>query len=85
MCEKRSEYKVLVGKREGNRPHGPRRPRFEDNIEMHFKELPWKSVGLDLSASLQGRLWGFCEHGNELSGFVTYGEYLDRLKTASVI
>ena len=45
MWEKRNDYKVLVGKREGKRPHGPRRPRLEDVIKMHFKKLPWKDVG----------------------------------------
>ena len=34
-----------MGKREGNRPHGPRRPRMEDNIKMNFKDLPWKGLG----------------------------------------
>ena len=31
MWEKRNGYKILVGKREGNRPHVPRGPRLEDN------------------------------------------------------
>ena len=44
MWEKRNEYKVLVGKHEGNRPLGPRRRRLEDNIKMNFKEFSWKGV-----------------------------------------
>jgi hypothetical protein len=32
--ERRGTYRVLVGKPEGNRPHGRLRRRWEDNIKM---------------------------------------------------
>jgi len=37
-------YKILVGKREGKRPHGRPRLRWEDNIKMYPKEMGWKGV-----------------------------------------
>jgi len=46
MGERRSAYRVLVGKPEGKRPL--QRPRFrrEDNITMDFQEVGW-GHGLD--------------------------------------
>ena len=38
MGEKRGVYRVLVGKREGKRPLGRPRRRWEDNIKMHLEE-----------------------------------------------
>jgi hypothetical protein len=32
--ERRSVYRVLVGKREGKRPLGRPKPKWEDNIKM---------------------------------------------------
>jgi hypothetical protein len=37
MGEKRSAYKILVGKREGKRPLARPRPRWEDNIKTDFE------------------------------------------------
>jgi hypothetical protein len=42
MGERRAAYRVLVGKPEGKRPLGRRRPRWEDNIKMGFKK--WDRV-----------------------------------------
>jgi len=39
MGERRSEYRVLVGKPEGKRPLGRPRCRWEDNIKMGLQEL----------------------------------------------
>jgi len=33
--------------------------------------------GLDVSGSGQGPVAGPCEHGNELSGSIPYGEFLE--------
>jgi hypothetical protein len=33
--------------------------------------------GLDLSGSGQKQVVGSCEHANELSGFIKFGEFLD--------
>jgi hypothetical protein len=37
--EKRGVYRVLVGKREGKRPVGRPRRRWEDNIKMDIQEV----------------------------------------------
>jgi hypothetical protein len=41
----RNTHKILVGKREGKRPLGIRRYRWEDNIKMDIGEIMWESVG----------------------------------------
>jgi hypothetical protein len=38
MQEKRTSYKTLVGKPEGNRPLGRPRRRWEDNIKTDLRE-----------------------------------------------
>ena len=38
MGERRGIYRVLVGKREGKRPLGRTRRRWEDNIKMFFRK-----------------------------------------------
>jgi len=39
MGERRSVYRVLMGKHEGNRSVGRPRPRREDNIIMDLREV----------------------------------------------
>ena len=39
MGEGRGVYRVLVRKREGNRPLGNPRRRWEDNIKMDLREV----------------------------------------------
>jgi hypothetical protein len=39
MGEERGVYRVLVGKREGKRPLGRSRYRWEDNIRMDLQEV----------------------------------------------
>ena len=39
MGERRGVYRVLVGKREGKRPLGRPRRRWEDNIRMDLQEV----------------------------------------------
>jgi hypothetical protein len=41
VTEKRSAYRLMVGKPEGKRPLGRQRRRWVDNIKMHFKEIGW--------------------------------------------
>jgi hypothetical protein len=41
MGENRDVYRILVGKREGERPLGRPRHRWEDNIKMDLKETGW--------------------------------------------
>jgi hypothetical protein len=39
--EKLEEYRVLVGKPEGNKQLVRHRSRWEDNIKMDFREVRW--------------------------------------------
>jgi hypothetical protein len=41
MVEKRNAYMILVVKREGKRPVGRPRHRWEDNIKMGHREIGW--------------------------------------------
>jgi hypothetical protein len=45
MREMRNAYKILVEKREGKRPRGRFRHRWEDNIRTHLREIMWKDEG----------------------------------------
>jgi hypothetical protein len=73
MCESRGEYRVFLGKPEGKEPLGRPRRRWEDNIEMDLQEegiwtvSSWFRIGTG----------GTCECGNELSGSMKCGEFLD--------
>jgi hypothetical protein len=44
MGEKRSAYRLLVGKPEGKRPLGRPRLRWVDNIRMGHGEVGWGDV-----------------------------------------
>jgi hypothetical protein len=44
MGEKRTVYRILVGKPEGKRPLGEPRWRWVDNINMNFVEIGWGGV-----------------------------------------
>jgi hypothetical protein len=46
MGEKRTAYRILVGKPEGKRPLGRLRRRWDDNIKMNLREIGWG--GMDL-------------------------------------
>ena len=45
MGESRDVYRVLVGKREGKRPLGRPRRRWEDNIKMGYQEVGCGGMG----------------------------------------
>jgi hypothetical protein len=52
MGRGRGVYRVFVGKREGNRPLGSSRRRWEDNIKMDLQEvgcggMDWIEVAQD--------------------------------------
>jgi hypothetical protein len=52
--------------------------RLGDNIKMG-KEIRHDGLALDSSDSWQDPLAGFCEHGNESSGFLQGRKFLDQL------
>jgi hypothetical protein len=41
--EKKSVYRVLVGKHEGKRPLGRPRLRWEENIKMDLQKVLWEN------------------------------------------
>jgi hypothetical protein len=49
MGEKRTAYRILVGKPEGKSPLGRPRRRCVDNIKMDLREIGWD--GMDWSGS----------------------------------
>jgi hypothetical protein len=51
MKERRGAYRVLVGEREGRRPLGRHRRRWQDNIKMYLREVGW-GHGQDRSGEL---------------------------------
>jgi hypothetical protein len=42
--EKNNAYRILMGSREGKRPLGRPRRRWEDNIKMVLREIGWGSM-----------------------------------------
>ena len=70
---------VLVGKPEGKRPLGTPRHRWEDNIKVDLQEERL-GYGLDSAGSGQGQVACSCECGNEPSGSIKCGEFLDSVR-----
>jgi len=83
MVEGRGLYRVLVGKSGGKRPLGRSRRRGEDNIKMDLLEVG--CAGKDWIELAQGQVAGTCECGNEHSGSIKCGEFLDWLKTSYLL
>jgi len=77
MGERRGVCRVLVGKPEIKRSLGRPRRRWEDNITMGLKEVGCGVYGLDRAGSGYGKVAGTCECGNEPSGSIKCGEFLD--------
>jgi len=78
--ERRGVYRVLVGKPEGKRPLGRHRHGWEDNIKMDLQEvecggMDWIELAQDMDR------WRALECGNEPSGYIKCGEFLDWLRT----
>jgi len=70
MGNKRNAYGVFVG-REGRRELVRRR------LKWGHKEIRMGGCGLNSSGSIYSKVMVCCEHGNELSGFIKCGEFLD--------
>ena len=81
MGKSRGVNTVLVGKPEGKRPNGRPRRRREDTIKVDLQEVGYGGYGLDRCSSGYGQVAGTCECGNELSGSIKCGEFLDELRT----
>jgi hypothetical protein len=64
-----------VGKPEGKRPLGRSRRRWE-YIKIDFQEVGL-GHGLDWSGSEHEQVAGSCVYGNEPSGSIKFGEFLD--------
>ena len=72
MWERIGIDRVLVGKRPIGRP----RHRWEDNIKMNLQEVG--CGGMDwIKLAQDGQRAATCECGNELSGSMKCGEFLD--------
>jgi hypothetical protein len=66
----RNAYNILVGKLEEKRPLGRPQPRWENNIRMDIRKIGYEGVDCMHLAQDRGPVAGFCEHGNEPSGFI---------------
>ena len=73
-------YGILVGKPEGKKPLGRSNHRWKDNIKMDLKEIGWVRMVWIYLVQDRGQMVGCCEHGNEHTGSVVYGEFLDYLR-----
>jgi len=69
----RNAYKMLVGKPEGQIPHGRPSQRWEDNIKVGLKET---ECPLDSFGSGKGAVAGSCVNSNEPSGSIKEGGFL---------
>jgi len=77
MGEERRVYRVLVGKPEGRRPLGRTRRRWVGNIRMDLQEVGCGYVDWIGLAQDRRQVADACECGNEPSGSVKCGEFLD--------
>jgi hypothetical protein len=76
MGRRENVYRVLVGESEGKRSLGRPRRRWEDNNKMDLREvgcggMNWVELAQDRQVA------GTCECGNEPSGSIKCGEFLD--------
>ena len=77
MGEERGVYKDLLGKPEGRRPLGRPRRRWVDNIRMDLQEVGCGYMDCIGLATGKRQVADACECGNEPSGSVKCGEFLD--------
>ena len=73
--EGRGVHRVLVGKPEGKRPLRRPRSRWENNIEIDLREVGGGGDWMELAQDRD--MAGTCEYGDELSGSIKCGEFLD--------
>ena len=78
--EEREVCRILMGRPEGKRPLGRPRRRWEDDNGSSGSGM-W-GYGLDRAGLGYGQVAATCECGNEPSGSVKCGEFLEYLKTS---
>jgi len=61
MGWRRGVYRFLVGKREGKRPLGRPRLRWEDNIKMDLQDVGCGGMDWIELAQIIGQVLGSCE------------------------
>ena len=76
MWKRRGAHRVLMGKPEGRRPLARLRSTWEDNIKMDLREVGW-GHRLDQSGSGWGQMACSSKCGNEISGSIKCGQFLD--------
>jgi len=81
MGERRSVYRVLMGKPEGKRPFGRPRLRWEDNIKMDLQEVECEGMGWIELVQDRDRWRALVNAVMNLGGSIKCGEVLDWLKT----
>jgi len=76
MSHRRGAQRVLVGSSDGRRPLERCRRRWEDNTKINFQVVGWEAW--------TGLIWlrigtaaGVCECGNESSGSIKRGKFLN--------
>jgi hypothetical protein len=77
MGEVRGAYNILVGRPEGRRPLGRSRCRREDIIKLDLGKIEFRDVDWIHLAQDRDRWRALCEHGDEPSGSIKCGEFLD--------
>jgi hypothetical protein len=76
MGKRRGAYRAEVEKPEGRRQLGRPRRRLEGNDKMDLREVGWEH-GQIRSGSGQEQVAGSCEYGDEPSGSIECGEFLE--------
>jgi hypothetical protein len=77
MGEGRGAHRILVGRPDGRRPLGRPRRRWEYNIKMDLQEVRWRCIDWIDMAQDRGKVACSCECGNEPSGSIKCGEFLN--------
>jgi hypothetical protein len=72
-------YRFFVGKSRGKKPFERSRRAWEDGIRKDLRGSRVGSCGLDACGSGYGPVAGSCEHGNDISGSLRGGEFLEYL------
>jgi hypothetical protein len=75
--EERGAYRVLVGTREGKRPLGRPRRKWEDNIKMDLQGVGCGGMNRIELAQDMNRWRAFVNALLKLSGSIKCGEFLD--------